>query len=114
MVHFGSLGNTLKSGIVILSICFLFSVSKGIYHPSFTSLSDYDSATRVNVVDDAIIYSGNAAASLVAIYQDFMASSTIVYFFNYYLPPDRKPGVIMLLGFGLVVLAGYGRRRLKK
>jgi len=104
----------LKSGIVILSICFLLSVSKGGYHPSFTSLSAFDSATRVNVVDDAIIYSGNAAASLVAIYQDFMDSSKIVYFFNCYLPSDRKPGVIMLLGFGLVGLAGYGRRRLKK
>ena len=43
-----------------------------------------------------------------------MASSKIVYFFNYYLPPDRKPGAIMLLGFGLVGLAAYGRRRLKK
>jgi len=43
------------------------------------------------------MYCGNAAASLVAIYQ-----------------VDRKPGAIMLLGFGLVGLAAYGRRRLKK
>jgi hypothetical protein len=91
------LGNTLKSGIVILSICFLLSVSNGVYHPSFTSLSAFDSATRVNVLDDAIIYCGNAAASLVAIYQ-----------------ADRTPGAILLLGFGLVGLAAYGRRRLKK
>lgn len=87
----------MKSGIVILSICFFLSVSNGVYHPSFTSLSAIDSATRVNVVDDAIMYCGNAAASLVAIYQD-----------------DRKPAAIMLLGFGLVGLAGYGRKRLKK
>ena len=104
----------MKSGIIILSICFFLSVSNGVYHPSFTSLSGFDATTRVNIVDDAIMHCGNAAASLVAIYQDFMASSKIVYLFNDYLPPDRMPGAIMLLGFGLVGLAAYGRRRLKK
>ena len=43
-----------------------------------------------------------------------MTSSKIVSFFKYYLPPDRKPGAILLLGCGLVGLAAYGRRRLKK
>ena len=104
----------MKLGIAILFTGFLLSVSKGVYHPSFTSLPSFDATTCVNVVDDAIIYCGNAAESLVAIYQDCMTSSKIAYFFNYYLPPDRKPGAIMLLGCGLVGLATYGRRRLKK
>jgi len=43
-----------------------------------------------------------------------MTSSKIVSFFKYYLPPDRMPGAILLLGCGLVGLAAYGRRRLKK
>jgi len=108
------LEGALKSGIIILLICFSLSVSNGVYHPSFTSLSGFDSPTCVNVVDDAIIYCGNAADSLVAIYQDFMASSRIVYLFNSYFPTDRKPGEIMLLGCGFVGLAAYGRRRIKK
>jgi len=108
------LENTLKLGIAILFAGFLLSVSKGVYHPSFTSLPSFESTTCVNVVDDAIIYCGNASECLVAIYQDFMTSSKIVSFFKYYLPPDRKPGAILLLGCGLVGLAAYGRRRLKK
>ena len=104
----------MKIGIVILFICFSLSVFQGVFHPSFTSLSGFDSSTLTDVVDNGINYGGNAAESLVAIYQDFMASSKISNFFKTYIPLDQNPGTIILLSCCFVGLLGYGRKRMKK
>ena len=104
----------MKIMIGVLLIGLLLCVSVGIYQPSFTTLSGFDSATLVNVMDDAIDYCGKAVEGSVVFYQDFMASSKIVYFFKYYLPPGQNPGTIVLLGCGFVGLWGFGRKRMKK
>ncbi|HLN92093.1 MAG TPA: hypothetical protein VK429_09605 [Patescibacteria group bacterium] len=104
----------MKIIIAVLFIGLLLSVSSGVYQSPITFFSGFDSTTPANVVDEAITYCGSAAECLVAIYHDFMASSTIMYVFNHYLPPDQNSGRIMLIGFGLVGLAGYGRRLFKK
>lgn len=46
----------MKSMIDVLLIGLLPSVSVGVYQPSFTSLSDFDSNRLVNVIDEAINY----------------------------------------------------------
>jgi len=68
----------------------------------------------VNVVDDALIYCGEAVDSLVGIYQDFMESNKIVYLLKSSLPPELPPSTIPLLGSGLVGLICYRTWRLMK
>jgi len=97
-----------------LLIALFLGLTSGDYHPSFASVSGFDSYSLVDIVDGAMNYCGNTAESLVGMYQDFMASSRTVYFFNHCLPSDQNPGRALLLGLGLVGLAGFGRRRLKK
>jgi hypothetical protein len=81
----------LKIRIAILLFGLLLSVSRGAYHPSFTSFSGFDTTTLADVVDDACDYCGDATDGLVAIYQDLMApvksctSSITTYC------PDRNP-----------------------
>ena len=104
----------MKIIIAVLFMGLLLSVSSGVYQSPITFFSSFDATTPANVVDEAITYCGNAAECLVAIYHDFMASSTIVDIFNHYLPPHQNSGKLMLFGFGLVGLAGYGRRRFRK
>ena len=109
---FRSIGvSPLKMFIAVLVIGLLIGVSTAADHPSFTSLSDFNFIMLANVVDDAINYCGKAIGSLVAIYQDFMASSKIVYFFKSSLPLELKPGTTILLVCGLVGLWGCGRWR---
>ena len=104
----------MKITIGVLFISLLLSVSMGVYQTSFTTSSGFGSTTLLNVIDDAINYCEENVESLSAYYHDFMASSKIVYFFKYYLPPDHRPGTIVLLGCGFVGLWGYGRKRMKK
>lgn len=104
----------MKIIIGVLLIGLLISVSTGAYQPSFTSFSGFDSTMLVNVVDGAFNYGGKAVESLIDFYRNIIESSKIAYFFNNYLPPDLKPGTIVLLGCGVMGLWGYGRRRMKK
>jgi hypothetical protein len=108
---FESIGETMKFIIGILLVGLLASVSTGVYQSSSTSFHDFDSTTLVNMIDDAIMYCGNAVDSLAAVYKDFMASNRIVYFFKSSLPPELPLSTLLLLGSVLVGLAGYGRRR---
>ncbi len=59
--------------MAILFIGLFLSVSRGTYHPSFTSFSGFGSATFADVADDSSDYFGNVAERLAAIYQDLMA-----------------------------------------
>ena len=104
----------MKIIIGVLLIGLLIGVSTGAYQLSFTSFSGFDSTMLVNVVDGAFNYGGKAVETLIAFYQNITESSRIVYFFNNYLPPDLNPGTIVFLGFGVMGLWGYGRRRMKK
>ena len=104
----------MKIMIGVLLIGLLLSVSVGVYQPSFTTLSRFDSNTLVNVIYDAINYCGKAVEIAIAFYQDFMASNKIVYLFKYYLPPDQNHGTIVLLGCGFLGLWGYSMKRMKK
>jgi len=97
--------------IAVLVIGLLIGVSTAADPPSFTSLSDFNFIMLANVVGDAMNNCGKAIGSLVAIYQDFMASNNIVYFFKSSLPPELKSGTIILLVCGLAGLWGCGRWR---
>jgi hypothetical protein len=103
------LAGAMKITIGILLVGLVLSVSTGGHPLSFATLSGVDSTTLANVMDDAIDQCGQVIESLGDGYHDFMASSRIVYFFKSLLPPDQKPGTIVLLGCGLVGLWGYGR-----
>jgi hypothetical protein len=106
----------MKIIIGILFIGLLLSDRGGAYQPSFTTLSNFDSGMLLNLIDDAIDYCVKNVESLSAYYHDFMSSSKIVYFIKYYLPPDQRPGTIVLLGCGFVFVGvwGYGWKRMKK
>lgn len=72
-------------------------------------MSSLDATTLGNVTGDAIDQCGEVIESLGDGYHDFMASNRIFYFFKNLLPPDQKPGTILLLGCGLMGVWGYGR-----
>ena len=101
----------MKITIGILLAGLVLSVSTGGYPASLATLSGVDSATLVNVMDDAILQCGKVYESLGSGYHDFMASSRIVSFFESSPPPGRKPGTIALPGCGLAGLWMYGRGR---
>jgi len=111
---FGAIGEIMKLTICVLLIGLLVSVSMGAYQPSSISFSDIDATTLVNVIDDAIVFCKETVDSLVAIYQDFMKSNRIVYFFKSSLPPELPLSTIPLLGSGLVGLLCYRAWRLMK
>ena len=105
---------TMIGVLLILLILLMLRVSAGVVQPSFTTLSGVDSTRLANVIDDAINYCGKAVERPTAFYQDFVASNKIVYFFNYYIPADQKPGMIMPPGCCFVGLWGYVSKRMKK
>jgi hypothetical protein len=104
----------MKKMIGALLIGLFLSVSTGAYRPSLTSLSDFDANILLYEVGAAIEYCMSADERLSGFYHDFMSSNQIVSFFKSHLPPDQKPGTILLLGFGLVVFWGYSRRLKRK
>jgi hypothetical protein len=104
----------MKTIIGFLFISFFLSVSMGAYPSSFTTLSNFDSAALLNMLEDAIDHIGKNIENLIAYYHDFMASSKIVYFFKSYFPHDLNPGTTVLLFFGFAGLWGYGRKWTKK
>jgi hypothetical protein len=104
----------MKKMIGALLIGLFLSVSTGAYRPSLTSLSDFDANVLLYEVGVAIEYCMSADERLFAFYHDFMSSNKTVRFFKSLLPPDQKPGTIVLLGFGLVALWGYSRRSMKR
>jgi hypothetical protein len=104
----------MKKMIGALLIGLFLSVSTGAYRPSLTSLSDFDANVLLCEVGAAIDYCMSADERLSGFYHDFMSSNKIVSFFKSHLPPDQKPGTILLLGFGLVGLWGYSRRSMKR
>jgi hypothetical protein len=90
-VPYWPLENALNIRIALLLIGLFLSVSKGAFHPSFTSFSGFDSTTLADVANGASDDYGKAAESLVTIYRDLMAPvRSCTSSFTTYLPA-RSP-----------------------
>lgn len=113
-IHFEQIGYLMKTIIGFLFISLLLSGYMGVYPSSVATLSNFDSAALLIVLEDATEHIGNNIESLIAYYHDFIASSKIVYFFKSYFPHDLNPGTTVLLFFGFAGLWGYGRTWTKK